>query len=85
MPQPERTEKMIHILKWLIARAKSKRSPRILETKRYIESEICSMGATPRTVQKYLLRLQAHGYVREDGGRLICTQTGKNWLEKKVS
>ena len=76
---------MLNILRWLEACGRAKKSPTILQAKRYIEREICSMGATPRTVQKYLVRLEAHGFVRMDGSRLVCTQTGKNWLEKKVS
>jgi hypothetical protein len=76
---------MLEILRWLNACGLAKKSPKILEAKRYIEREICGMGATPRTVHQYLLRLQAHGLIREDAGRLLCTQTGKNWLEKKVS
>jgi len=85
MPQPERTDKMVHILKWLIARGKAKKLPKILEAKRYIESEICSMGATPRTVNQYLLRLEANGHIRFDGLKIVCTQKGINWLQKKVS
>ena len=85
MPQSERSQIIKQILRWLEARERSKTSPKILEAKRYIESEICEMGAAPRTVGSYLARLEAHGFIREVHGCLLCTQTGKNWLEKKVS
>jgi hypothetical protein len=85
MPQSDRSKIMKNILSWLMARERAKNPPKILETKRYIESEICEMGAAPRTVGNYLARLEAHGFIREVHGRILCTQTGKNWLEKKVS
>lgn len=76
---------MIAILRWLDARTKSKKPPKIGEATHYIEREICGMGATPRTIKKYLERLEVHGLIRFDGLKIVCTQTGKNWLEKKVS
>lgn len=73
------------ILKWLNARTKQKKPPRIAECIRYIESEICEMGANRRTIKGYLDRLAVHDFIKFDGLKVICTQTGENWLEKKVS
>ncbi|MCK5611803.1 hypothetical protein KAR91_58580 [Candidatus Pacearchaeota archaeon] len=84
MPQSERAQIMKQILKWLIARERAKRPPTLLEAKRYIELEITELGAAPRTVISYLKRLDAHGLI-QIRRHIICTQTGKNWLENKVS
>jgi len=86
MTQGDRSQKMIAIMSWLLAKEKANKSPSPLETKRYIEKEITAMGASPRTVKGYIDRLKAHRLITLDKkGRLICTQTGKNWLENKVS
>ena len=85
MPQPERTSKIIMLLQWLIARAKQKNSPYILDTRRYLEREICDMGANPRTVNSYIERCKVQNLIAIVDNRVMCTQTGKNWLERKVS
>lgn len=85
MPQSERSQIIKAILSWLYARNKQHKAPRLAEAIRYIESEITDMGASPKTVRRYLERLAVHGMVSIEGGKVICTQTGKNWLEKKVS
>ena len=80
MPPSERREKMISIMRWLDACSKAKKSPRPLETKRYIELEIGEMGSTPRTIQKYLDRLKIHGLIKLHMGRIVVTTKGKTWL-----
>jgi len=85
MPQSERSQIIKQILSWLNARTKSKKPPKINEVYHYIESEICEMGASIRVIKGYLRRLEVHGFIRFDGLKVVCTQTGKNWLKKKVS
>ena len=85
MTQGDRSKKMIAIMSWLVAKKKLGKSPSPLAARRYIEKEITVMGGNPRTIRNYLDRLQTHGLICIDKGRLVPTSAGKNWLENKVS
>ena len=43
------------------------------------------MGANPRTVNSYIERCKVQNLIAIVDNRVMCTQTGKNWLERKVS
>jgi len=73
------------MLMWIEARTKLSGGVARLELIRFVQLEITSLGAATRTVEKYLATLVRHKLVAVKGNKYICTQTGKNWLEKKVS
>ena len=85
MPQSERSQIIKEMLMWIDAKTKKDGGATLLQIVRYTESEITSLGATQRTVKSYLNTLLRHSLVSLKGLKFVCTQTGKNWLEKKVS
>ena len=85
MPQSERSQVMTDLLRWLSAKTKKDRGARGSEIQHHVIAEITSLGATKRTAMGYVDTLQRMGFVTLRGSKYITTQTGENWLEKKVS
>lgn len=70
---------------WIDAKTKLDGGVRRAELIRFCQLEITDLGAATKTVEKYLKTLVRHSLVKVKGNKYVCTQTGKNWLEKKVS
>lgn len=85
MPQSERSQIIKEMLMWIAAMSKLEGGVRRGELIRFVQLEITDLGAATRTVEKYLADLLRHKLVAIKGNKFYCTQTGKNWLEKKVS
>jgi len=85
MPQSERSQIIKEMLMWIAAKTKKNGGATLSAVIRHTESEITDLGATRRTVHSYLATLVRHHLVAQRGLKFYCTQTGKNWLEKKVS
>jgi len=85
LPQSERSQIIKELLVWIAAKTKLDGGVRRMELIRFCQLEITDLGAATRTVEKYLDDLVRHKLVAVKGNHYICTQTGKNWLEKKVS
>jgi len=85
MPQSERSQIIKEMLMWIDARTKLNGGVRRGELIRFVQLEITSLGAATKTVEKYLRTLVKHKLVAVKGHKYVCTQTGKNWLENKVS
>jgi hypothetical protein len=85
MPQSERSQIIKEMLMWIDAKTRLDGGVRRPELIRFVQLEITSLGAATKTVEKYLNTLVRHHLVTIKGQKYVCTQTGKNWLEKKVS
>ena len=85
MPQSERSQIIKEMLMWIAARTTKDGGVRRMELIRFVQLEITDLGAATRTCEKYLDDLVKHRLVVIKGLKYVCTQTGKNWLEKKVS
>lgn len=85
MPQSERSQIIKEMLMWIVAKTKKDGGASLSLIVRHCESEITNLGATQRTVQSYLSTLVRHRFVTLKGLKYVSTQTGENWLEKKVS
>jgi len=85
LPQSERSQIIKEMLVWILAKTKLDGGVRRAELIRFVQLEITDLGAATRTVEKYLYDLCKHNLVVIKGNKYLCTQTGKNWLEKKVS
>jgi len=73
------------MLVWVAAKTKLDGGVSRMELIRFVQLEITDLGAATRTVEKYLDALVRHKLVAIRGSKFYCTQTGKNWLQKKVS
>jgi len=85
VPQSERSQIIKEMLMWIAARTIATGGVARGELIRFVQLEITDLGAATRTVEKYLKDLLRHKLVAIKGSKFYCTQTGKNWLEKKVS
>jgi len=85
MPQSERSQIIKEMLMWIDAKTRLDGGIHRAELIRFVQLEITSLGAATRTVEKYLDDLVRHKLVDVKGSKYRLTQTGKNWLEKKVS
>lgn len=85
LPQSERSQIIKEMLMWIAAKTRLDGGVSRMELIRFVQLEITSLGAATRTVEKYLDDLVRHKLVAIRGHKFFCTQTGKNWLEKKVS
>jgi len=86
MPQSERSEIIKQFLKWLNAKTVSASEGATLqECFRQIQTEITDMGAQEHTCKSYLKDCERADLICIDGLKFKCTQTGKNWLRRKVS
>ena len=85
MPQSERSQIIKEMLMWIAAKTKLDGGVPRAELIRFVQLEITDLGAATKTVEKYLKTLLHHKLVDVKGNKYLCTQTGKNWLEKKVS
>lgn len=84
MPQSERSTIIKEFLKWLDAKTKTGGAT-LGECFRHIQIEITDMGAREQTCRSYLKDLQKAGLIEILGMKFKVTETGKNWLKKKVS
>ena len=87
MPQSERSQTIKDMLKWLYAKTKKDGGAKLNEILHHVTLEITEMGATERTVKKYLDVCQQMGLVSLslDRLRFMTTRKCKNWLDRKVS
>ena len=85
MPQSERSQIIKQMLMWIDAKTKKDGGVSLGAIIRHTEREITDLGATSRTVKSYLQTLVRHRLVEIKGLKYLSTQTGKNWLERKVS
>lgn len=82
MPQAERTQNIIKLLKWLrdVVKKEGVNRHQIIS---YIKVEITSMGATERTAIKYLEDCGHYGLIETMGThRFRISSYGKKWLER---
>jgi len=62
MPQAERTQNIIKLLKWLRDVQETATRAQVIS---YVKVEVTSMGATERTVLSYLQDCGAYGLIEE--------------------
>jgi hypothetical protein len=84
MPQSERSDIIKQFLKWLNAKSKTGGAT-WQECLRQIQIEITDMGAHERTCRSYLTDLERAKLIYIDGLKFRVSETGKNWLQRKVS
>jgi hypothetical protein len=80
MPQAERTQNIIKLLRWLRDVQESASRSQIIS---YIKVEVTAMGATERTAVSYLEDCGHYGLIETLGshGRFKISAAGKKWLE----
>ena len=84
MPQSERSDTIKEFLLWLEAKTKTTGAT-LQECLKHLQIEITEMGAQDRTCRDYLKVCERAGLIRIDGLKFKVTETGKNWLQRKVS
>jgi len=82
MPQAERTQNIIKLLKWL--RDEKKEGATRTAILWHIKMEITRMGATERTALSYLADCRSYGLVEMRGRtrKIVISDRGKAWLER---
>jgi len=88
MPQSERSQIIKDMLRWCLAYEKlNGKGPKYRNIISHVRREISEMGANIRTIKGYIRACQDEGLLGpiDSLNRIVVTQTGKNWLEKKVS
>ena len=83
MPQSERSQIIKAFLKWVEAKTK-KDGASLRECIKHIQVEITEMGAEEKRCKKYVIDCQKAGLIYADGMKFRITDTGKNWLQRKV-
>ena len=83
MPQSERSKIMKEFLRWLEAKSKHGGAS-YRDCVRHIQVEITDMGAEEKRCQKYIKSLQDAGLIHTDRLKYKITDSGKNWLQRKV-
>jgi len=83
MPQSERSQIIKAFLRWIEAKTK-KGGASLGECIKHIQVEITEMGAEEKRCKKYVKDCQKAGLVYADGMKFKITDTGKNWLQRKV-
>jgi hypothetical protein len=80
LPQAERTQNIIKLLKWLRDVQETATRSQVIS---YIKVEVTSMGATERTAISYLEDCGNYGLIEEsaDHRRFKISAYGKKWLE----
>jgi hypothetical protein len=81
MPQAERTQNIVKLLRWL--RDVQKEGATRSQIVSYIKVEVTAMGATERTAVSYLEDCGHYGLIETLGshGRFKLSTAGKKWLE----
>ena len=79
MPQAERTQNIIELLKWLSHQESAVRRSAVIA---YVKTEITEMGGTERTIMGYLRDCVNYALVEEKGARFKITNYGLKWLER---
>ena len=79
MPQAERTQNIVELLKWLSHQQSPVHRSAILA---YVKVEVTEMGATERTVLGYLKDCAKYALIEEKGGKFKITNYGLKWLER---
>jgi len=79
MPQPERTKKIIKLLKWLL---NIQKTATLAQCVAFIRVEITEMGGTERTARSYVNDCGHFGLIEESRGRFKITPFGQKWLER---
>jgi hypothetical protein len=81
MPQAERTQNIVKLLRWL--RDVQKEGATRSQIVSYIKVEVTAMGATERTAVSYLEDCGHYGLIETLGshGRFKLSAAGKKWLE----
>jgi len=83
LPQSERANIIKDFLKWLEAKTKLGGAS-YRECIRHIQVEITDMGAEEKRCNKYIKSLLDTGLVHTDRLKYKLTDSGKNWLQRKV-
>jgi len=83
IPQSERSQIIKAFLKWIEAKTK-KGGASLRECIKHIQVEITEMGAEEKRCKKYVKDCQKAGLIYTDGMKFKISDTGKNWLQRKV-
>jgi len=84
LPQSERSNTIKEFLKWLEAKTKQNGAT-LQECLKHLQIEITEMGAQDRTCRDYLKDCERAGLIQIDRLKFTISETGKNWLRRKVS
>ena len=74
---------MKQLLRWLNAKSKKSDGASTSEIIKYVMSEITSLGASERTVQRYIATLSKLRFIRIYKFKWKVTDEGENWLKRK--
>lgn len=85
MPRSERSQAIIEMLLWLQAKTKKDKGASKMQLIRHVEANVTSMGGAVRTIENYIKRCIAQGFIEIKGNKYLTTNVCKNWLERKVS
>ncbi len=83
LPQSERSQIIKVFLRWIEAKTK-KGGASLRECIKHIQVEITEMGAEEKRCKKYVNDCQKADLIYIDGLKIKITDTGKNWLQRKV-